>query len=72
MTLEVFPLWMLFKDFEVPLGSIVMWPVHNNIPSGWRICDGSSLSRTTYKELWAQIQRITLLLMMVLILIFQI
>ena len=57
MTLEVFPLWMLFKDFEVPLGSIVMWPVHNNIPSGWRICDGSSLSRTTYKELWAQIQR---------------
>ena len=57
MTLEVFPLWMLFKDFEVPLGSIVMWPVHNNIPSGWRICDGSSLSRTTYKELWAQIQQ---------------
>lgn len=56
MTLEVFPLWMLFKDFEVPLGSIVMWPVHNNIPSGWRICDGSSLSRTTYNELWAQIQ----------------
>ncbi len=56
MTLEVFPLWMLFKDFEVPLGSIVMWPVHNNIPSGWRICDGISLSRTTYNELWAQIQ----------------
>ena len=24
MTLEVFPLWMLYRDFEVPAGTIVM------------------------------------------------
>ena len=58
MTLEVFPLWMLYKEFEVPLGSIVMYPIADpsKLPSGWMICDGRSLSRTTYKELWNQVR----------------
>ncbi len=58
MTLEVFPLWMLYKEFQVPLGSIVMWPIAdpNKLPTGWMICDGRSLSRTTYKELWNQVR----------------
>ena len=65
MTLEVFPLWMLYKEFEVPLGSIVMWPIADpsKLPSGWMICDGRSLSRTTYKELWNQVRFYTSVMM---------
>ena len=35
-----------------PVGSIMMWP-SDNIPTGWALCDGSSLSRTTYATLFA-------------------
>lgn len=55
MTIEVFPLWMLYKDFEVPVGSIIMWPAPS-APTGWMVCDGSSISRSTYKELWNSIR----------------
>jgi microcystin-dependent protein len=57
MTLEVFPLWMLYKDFEVPVGSIVIWPT-TTPPSGWKVCDGSAISRSIYKELWNSIREI--------------
>ena len=35
-----------------PAGSIMMWP-SNTIPTGWALCDGSSLSRSTYAALFA-------------------
>ena len=35
-----------------PVGSIMMWP-SATIPSGWQLCDGSSLSRTDYAALFA-------------------
>lgn len=38
-----------------PVGSIVMWP-SNTIPTGWRLCDGSSLPRAEYQELFAVLQ----------------
>ena len=63
MTLEVFPLWMLYRDFEVPVGTIVMWPAiepqnssDSKVPTGWKICDGSSLSRSEYQDLWNTIR----------------
>lgn len=55
MTIEVFPLWMLYKDFEVPLGSIIMWPTATP-PSAWVPCDGRELSRSIYKELWNEVR----------------
>jgi microcystin-dependent protein len=36
----------------VPPGSIITYAV-NSAPDGWLICDGSSVSRTTYSELFA-------------------
>ncbi len=36
------------------LGEVRMW-ASNTIPDGWRKCDGSSLSRTTYADLFAVI-----------------
>ena len=38
----------------VPTGSIKMWP-SAAVPSGWLICDGSVVSRTTYATLFALI-----------------
>jgi microcystin-dependent protein len=55
MTIEVFPLWMLYKDFEVPLGSIVMWPTPTP-PTAWLPCDGRAISRSIYKELWNELR----------------
>lgn len=37
-----------------PVGSIVMWPT-GTAPTGWLLCDGSAVSRTTYSELFALI-----------------
>lgn len=37
-------------DF-VPIGSMLMWPTAS-APSGWLICDGSQVSRTTYVALF--------------------
>jgi microcystin-dependent protein len=42
-----------------PVGSIMMYPyqvvnnISNNLPPGWKLCDGSTLSRTNYSELYA-------------------
>lgn len=36
------------------VGEIKLWP-GNNIPKGWKICDGASLSTTTYSALYAEI-----------------
>ena len=34
-----------------PVGSIVAWP-GPTIPTGWRLCDGGALNRTTYADLF--------------------
>ena len=39
-------------NFLVPTGSLIMWP-SNTIPSDWKLCDGSALSRVTYATLFA-------------------
>ena len=37
----------------LPIGSIIAYPSPSNkIPDGWKICDGSVLSRTTYSDLF--------------------
>lgn len=33
-------------------GSVILWPL-NTAPTGYLICDGSEISRTTYSELFA-------------------
>jgi len=38
----------------VPVGSILAWPT-DTPPSGWLLCDGSAVSRTTYADLFAVI-----------------
>lgn len=35
-----------------PIGSIMIWP-SNNIPTGWHLCDGSSMNRTDYASLFS-------------------
>lgn len=37
-----------------PTGSIMIWP-SNTIPTGWHLCDGSSMSRTDYASLFSTI-----------------
>ena len=39
-------------NFLVPTGCLIMWP-SNTIPSDWKLCDGSALSRVTYATLFA-------------------
>ena len=36
----------------VPIGTIMMWP-NTTIPAGFLLCDGSSISTTTYASLFA-------------------
>lgn len=38
----------------VPVGSMVDWPT-GSAPSGWLLCDGTAVSRTTYSALFARI-----------------
>jgi microcystin-dependent protein len=38
--------------FLVPTGSLIMWP-SNTIPSDWKLCDGSAISRVTYATLFS-------------------
>ena len=38
----------------VPTGTIVMWPM-STPPTGWLLCNGSAVSRTTYSALFAVI-----------------
>ena len=37
-----------------PAGSIMIWP-SNTIPTGWHLCDGSSMSRTDFASLFSKI-----------------
>lgn len=38
-------------EARVPTGSVNMW-ITGSAPSGWLLCDGSAVSRTTYSALW--------------------
>lgn len=41
-------------ESAVPVGTVVMWAGNSvNVPSGWALCDGSAISRTTYEDLYA-------------------
>lgn len=37
---------------SLPIGSMIPFGSVNNIPSNWKICDGSAISRETYAELF--------------------
>ena len=40
-------------ESAVPIGSITMWSGNSsNIPSGWLLCNGQAISRTTYETLY--------------------
>ena len=41
-------------DMGAMIGEIRIWPTAT-APNGWKLCDGTSLSTTTYKELYAVI-----------------
>lgn len=45
---------MVHHDFTAPLGCIMPF-AHTSIPDGWLPCDGSAVSRTTYRALFAKI-----------------
>ena len=49
--------WLLPKEAgaaTVPTGTIVMWGGNSlTLPSGWLLCDGAAVSRTTYAALFA-------------------
>jgi len=38
----------------LPAGSLVMWcGLYDSIPTGWLLCDGSEINRTTYADLFS-------------------
>jgi microcystin-dependent protein len=37
---------------QVPTGSIMPWSANNNLPTGFLLCNGASVSRTTYAALF--------------------
>lgn len=37
---------------SLPIGSMIPYGSQNNVPSNWKICDGSAVSRTTYADLF--------------------
>ena len=40
----------------LPSGSLVMWAgLYDSIPTGWLLCDGADISRTTYADLFTAI-----------------
>lgn len=38
-----------------PTGSTMGWPVSSSPPTGWLLCDGTAVSRSTYSALFAKI-----------------
>ena len=38
---------------DILVGEIIIWPTDSNIPEGFILCDGGSLNRTTYSELFS-------------------
>ena len=48
------PSWV--SPAGLPAGALVMWSgLYNSIPSGWLLCDGSEINRTTYADLFSAI-----------------
>ena len=45
---------MIENPYRVKAGTIIPWPV-STLPKGWLLCDGSAISRTTYKSLFSVI-----------------
>jgi microcystin-dependent protein len=40
-------------ESAVPLGSVTMWAGDSgDVPTGWDLCDGSAISRSTYSDLY--------------------
>lgn len=40
-------------ESAVPVGSVTMWAGGSgDVPSGWNLCDGSAISRSTYSDLY--------------------
>jgi microcystin-dependent protein len=42
------------SDFAIPVGTIMMW-AGSTAPTGWLLCNGAAVSRTTYSDLFAVI-----------------
>jgi len=42
------------SDFAIPVGTIMMWST-STPPTGWLLCNGADVSRTTYSALFAVI-----------------
>jgi Phage Tail Collar Domain len=40
------------KNQGVPIGSVVAFPVTGNIPDGWKICNGATLSKNEFPDLF--------------------
>lgn len=55
----VLSVWLLPKEAAAavaPSGTLVMWGgSSSSLPSGWLLCDGAAVSRTTYAELFSAI-----------------
>jgi len=48
------PSWV--SPTGLPAGALLMWAgLYNSIPTGWLLCDGSEISRTTYADLFSAI-----------------
>lgn len=40
-------------ESAVPIGSVIMWSGNSsNVPTGWLLCNGQAVSRTTYETLY--------------------
>jgi len=48
------PVWQAASGAGAPTGTVIMWPTAT-APSGYLLCDGSAVSRTTYAALYALI-----------------
>lgn len=44
--------WKIFGKDSFEIGDLKFTAHNNTIPSGWLLCDGSAISRTTYAELF--------------------
>ena len=42
------------ESFTIPTGGVITWTT-NTAPTGWLLCDGTAVSRTTYSALFAVI-----------------
>ena len=50
------PAWVPAASQALPAGSLIQWcGLYDSIPSGWLLCDGSEIDRTTYADLFAAV-----------------